>query len=112
MSTETFEYKKDKRFAVSQKLRFNDRFKSDFKFMHATREQAETEAIRLAEKYKRHYYVVEIISVVKFKADAQAERKPRGVCPPKRRRLRDRQIRRSVRFLYSHEPARPQMPRL
>jgi hypothetical protein len=78
MSTETFEYKKDKRFAVSQKLRFNDRFKSDFKFMHATREQAETEAIRLAEKYKRHYYVVEIISVVKFKADAQAETQAAG----------------------------------
>jgi len=72
MSIETFQNLKERRYAVSQKLPYNDRYKSDFKFMHPTYDQARVEAERLAQKYSRDYYVVEILSVVKFTKDEEA----------------------------------------
>ena len=59
------------RFFVAAKLPYNDRFRSDFKYLHPSREAAEAEARRLAEKYKKPFYVGELIAVTKYEKDEQ-----------------------------------------
>ena len=57
---EVFDYTKTARFGVVRKLPYNQRFRCDFKYLHETRELAEAQAIKLTDKYKDKFYVVEI----------------------------------------------------
>lgn len=58
-----YPYTKTTRFAVVKKLPTHERWRCNFKYLHETKESAETEALRLAAKFKNKFFVVEIISV-------------------------------------------------
>ncbi|MFN6965159.1 MAG: hypothetical protein ACK4S4_15545 [Pyrinomonadaceae bacterium] len=67
-----YPYNKDHRFFVAAKLDRNQRFRSDFKYLHASRELAEAEARRLAEKHRRKFYVGEIQAITVYEPDGVA----------------------------------------
>lgn len=60
---QVFPYTKTKRFAVVKRLPFEERFRANFKWLHESRESAEAEAIRLAEKFNEKFYVIEIQTI-------------------------------------------------
>ncbi len=60
---EIYPYTKAQRFAVARRLPKDERFRANFKFLHDSKESAETEAKRLAAKYNEKFYVVEIRSI-------------------------------------------------
>lgn len=57
---EVFDYTKTNRFGVIRKLPKYDRYRCNFKYLHDSLESAEKEALRLTEKYKAKFYIVEI----------------------------------------------------
>ncbi len=60
---EIFRYTKADRFAVVRKMPRDQRHRCDFKFLHASREAAEAEALRLTEIHRTKFYIVEIVGI-------------------------------------------------
>ena len=60
IEAQVFDYTKELRFGVVRKLKRADRYGCNFSFLHATREDAEHEALRLTKKHRSGFYIVEI----------------------------------------------------
>lgn len=63
MSNKLFEYTKTERFAVVRKQPQNRRYYANFKRLYESREEAQTDAVRLASEIGGRFYVIEILDL-------------------------------------------------